>query len=230
MKSVILRYRQKQMEAVKAAFKHFIAEEKTTQKKKAIKQVIIENSEHQQAIDFQNEQQSQKRERVKREVVSSSAVLDKEKKKVSKTVSVLTRRNQDLVFASRKRTIFLAWRHAVKQELAFLWCIKNVLTKSMLTKGFLVIKETTRDTMIVDRKYKLLNKAFLKFKHGVVVEYFNRWKRFNLLKVLGNDECVLNRLHEEKDRFANKIKNVKDQNTKNMFEVLRKRRLQKVFD
>lgn len=84
--------------------------------------------------------------------------------------------------------------------------------------------------MIDDRKFKLLNKAFIKYKNGVVGDYFSLWKRFNLSLVLGNDDSVLRKLHEEKDRFANYIKNVKDQNTKNMFEVLRKKRLQKVFN
>lgn len=37
--------------------------------------------------------------------------------------------------------IFTEWRKAAKQEKAFLYCVKNVLEKSMYKKGFVYIHE-----------------------------------------------------------------------------------------
>lgn len=98
-------------------------------------------------------------------------------------MATLTRRNHDWVFASRKRAIFLAWRQVAKQEIGFMLCIKNVLTKSMLTKGFLYIQKNTRNDLILDKIKQRMNIVMLRYEHDTVKRFFDTWKTHNLMKV-----------------------------------------------
>jgi len=53
----------------------------------------------------------------------------------------MERRNKDFVMVSRMRMLLNCWRRAAKQQKAFLYCIKNVLEKSLYKKGFYYICE-----------------------------------------------------------------------------------------
>ena len=79
-------------------------------------------------------------------------------------IDIVTNKNLDKWFVSRKRLLFCSWRHAVIQEKAFVLCVKNVLEKSMFMKGFVGIKEGSRDTKKEEMQYKLCNKFMNFFK------------------------------------------------------------------
>lgn len=73
---------------------------------------------------------------MKKQTVSSSQVVKKNKHKLGGTMDAIIKKNSKFVFGSKKRAIFENWRHAIKMEKAFALCVQNVLTKSMLMKGF----------------------------------------------------------------------------------------------
>jgi len=62
-----------------------------------------------------------------------------------KLMSMMERRNKEWIFVSKKRMVFLCWRHASKQQRAFIHCVVNALDKSMKMKGFHYIKNTHLD-------------------------------------------------------------------------------------
>ena len=115
MKRTIEHYRKQQMTSVKAAFQSFVRAERTKVKKKAIRKLIIESEEQQQGIDFQNENISTEKTRVKAIEVKQKRVINLKSNRLDKTVDIMSRRNEHWVFASKKRAIFENWRHAVKQ-------------------------------------------------------------------------------------------------------------------
>jgi hypothetical protein len=59
----------------------------------------------------------------------------KKEEEYLKLMQILERRNKEWVFGSRKRFIFMMWRHVMKQEKAFCIAVKNCLTKSLYRKG-----------------------------------------------------------------------------------------------
>lgn len=81
-------------------------------------------------------------------------------------IGVMTRRNFEQDFYSKKRLIFCTWRHCVKQQKAFLICTKTVLEKSMYMKGFLEIQETARKKKRDQKVYNLCHKFFQTFSHN----------------------------------------------------------------
>lgn len=60
-------------------------------------------------------------------------------------MDTLDRRNNDWTGCSRKRMIFMCWRHHTKVQKGFLFAIKNVLEKSMYKKGLDCINQASRD-------------------------------------------------------------------------------------
>ena len=129
------------------------------------------------------------------QTVRSTAVTDKRAKNLGATVEALTRRNHEWVFVSRKRIIFESWRHAVKQQKAFMLCVVNVLQKSMTMKGFYYIQNVTRETKSNDRKYHSINQLLLKCAKHNIGDFFNKWKlmasnqvgsKYEIVKVLNS--------------------------------------------
>lgn len=96
----------------------------------------------------QENQMVEKRKKVQAQQVRSSNQMKLKQQKFDKTKAMITRRNQNLVFASRKRYIFESWRHVSRQQKGFLLCVINVLEKSMTNKGFHYIKNVARETRI----------------------------------------------------------------------------------
>jgi len=82
------------------------------------------------------EQAGQIRERAKVDTVRSVKKQNKAKTRVGKSIQIMTDKNHNLEWVSRKRQIFTAWRFCVKQQVAFLLCVKDVLQKSMWAHGF----------------------------------------------------------------------------------------------
>jgi hypothetical protein len=114
----------------------------------------------------------------------------KKKHNLESTIEVLTRKNHDMVFASKKRAIFEAWRHSVNQEIGSLFSIQNVMTKSLLARGFELIREQSREEGKKGRQYQIINKVFLKYQKATVGNIFNRWKQFGITSIHTNDEEI----------------------------------------
>ena len=98
------------------------------------------------------------------------------KQKLDKNIKMLTRRNDEWIFVSRKRKIFEAMRTIGKQDRAFVLAVSNVLTKSMWMKGFINIREGSRDNHKDSSQYRHINMMILRFLKGNVGEYFTKWK------------------------------------------------------
>ena len=76
------------------------------------------------------------RKKVREHSVKSTAASQFKKKRVDKAREIMTRRNHELTFVSRKRKIFNALKHIGRQERAFCLCVNTVLSKSLWNKGF----------------------------------------------------------------------------------------------
>jgi hypothetical protein len=97
------------------------------------------------------------RVRVKARAVKSSNHAAFKTNRIDKSLKIITRRNQDLIFSSKKRKYFEAIRDIGKQNRAFVMAVSNVLMKSMLTKGFEIVKENNRETYINRKKFRHIN-------------------------------------------------------------------------
>jgi polyphosphate kinase 2 (PPK2 family) len=93
---------------------------------------------------------------------------------------ILERRNHEWIFVSRIRMIFKCWRHAVRQQKAFLICVKNVLEKSMYMKGFYYIKNSHQDTRYSERVHRYMKRFILKALKINCNDSFNKWKKYSL--------------------------------------------------
>lgn len=94
----------------------------------------------------------------------------------NKLMAIIERRQQDWVFGSRKRMIFKCWRHAVKQQKAFLLCVESVLKKSMMLKGFKHIEHKSKEILYSYKVQRVLNKIFAKQKINNTGTALTRWK------------------------------------------------------
>ena len=146
--------------------------------------------EQERSIQHSEETMVEERAKVKAATVRSTKKAEKKQQKINKTIDALTRRNHQMEFCSRKRKIFENWRFAVKQQKAFLLCVKNVLEKSMQMKGFHYIKNSSSETGIARRKYKRINMAILRFMRRNMGDYFTKWKNGAREKVDGRYEEV----------------------------------------
>ena len=147
----------------------------------------------------------------------SAAKQQKNQARVSKSIDIMSRRNIDQVYKSRKRVIFEKMRHVIHQEIAFAVCIKNVLEKSLKMKGFVYIKEQSRDELHNTMKYKMINRMFLKFQKTNLADTFNKWKD-SALKVVEKTNQIANADNEETiEKFNARIKKIKKQNCRNAF-------------
>lgn len=169
------------------------------------------------------------RARAKEKMVNSSNKQQFKKKRVDKAVNIVIRRSQDLWFSSNKRKVFEALRDIGKQDRAFVMAVSNVLTKSMTNKGFEYIREHARGNHIDRRKFKLIKLMILRFLKRNIGEYFLLWKDGLRVK----DNTAYNDTKEAYEEtvsyFANKMKNVKNTNTKNVKHYIGKRWLKRVY-
>ena len=171
----------------------------------------------------------EERKKVKEMKVRSMKKAEKKQQKIDKTINAITRRNHQMEFCSRKRKIFENWRIAVKQQKAFLLCVKNVLEKSMFMKGFHYIKNTSHEVDIARRKYQRINMAILRFMRRNMGDYFTKWKNGAREKVDGRYEEVKQANDETVEAFNAHIKQIKGQNCANIKHYFDKRRLKLIF-
>ena len=87
------------------------------------------------------------------------------------------------MFGSKKRMIFMCWRHAVKQQKAFLLCVENVLTRSMQFRGFQAINQKSKDLLYSYKVQRTLNKLFSKLNICNTTRAMTKWKLTVLNKV-----------------------------------------------
>jgi hypothetical protein len=127
------------------------------------------------------------------------------------TIGVMTRRNLEQDFYSKKRLIFCVWRHTVKQQKAFLICTRTVLEKSMYMAGFLAIQDASRRTRRAEKVYNLCHKFFQTFGHNQVAGSFDRWKRGNLNRVIDSYEVCKTSKRKAETYMKSKVTRVKDQ-------------------
>lgn len=89
----------------------------------------------------------------------------KKEEEYLKLMQIIERRNREWVFGSRKRFIFMMWRHVMKQEKAFCVAVANALTKSLYRKGLDHIQNQSKNwdfTVKTDRTLKkFINRFFV---------------------------------------------------------------------
>ena len=152
------------------------------------------------------------------------------KQRVEKTLKIIDRRATDLWYSSYKRKVFEALRDIGKQDRMFVMAVKNVLTKSMTSKGFEYIRDQARANHIDRRKYHLVKLMILRFLGKNVGEYFLHWKDGCRIRV--NTRYIVAKESNEETTafFANKMKNVKSTNTKNVKHFIDKRWLKRLYN
>jgi hypothetical protein len=115
----------------------------------------------------------------------------------NKLMAMIERRQQEWVFGSKKRMIFMCWRHAVKQQKAFLLCVESVLTRSMQYKGFQAIVTKSKDVLYTKRVKRVLNKLFARIGYRDCNTAMTKWKLTALSRVEGRTGLVHNELSEK---------------------------------
>jgi hypothetical protein len=112
----------------------------------------------------------------------------------NKLMQIIERRNQEWAYGSKKRMIFMCWRHAVKQQKAFLLCVENVLTRSMQYKGFHSINQRSKDIVYTARVNRTLKKLYARMTYCSCNTAMTKWKRVLLSKVENQRGSVHNEL------------------------------------
>lgn len=105
--------------------------------------------------------------------------------------------------------IFFAWRHAVKQQVAFLHCVKNVLTKSMYMHGFVNIRDSVRVYRKEDKVLALCKRFFSMFGRTNLVDCFERWKHYNYNQVVSNLRAVTAEKQTTDEHMAATVSDIK---------------------
>jgi len=78
---------------------------------------------------------------------------------------------------SKKRLIFENWRHAAKQQKAFLICVTNVCKKSMLAHGLRIIATHNIRQGKHDIVKRVIGKYFFSnYYKSLTSECMNKWK------------------------------------------------------
>jgi hypothetical protein len=116
-------------------------------------------------------------------------------------MAIIERRQQEWVFGSKKRMIFMCWRHAVKQQKAFLLCVENVLTRSMQFRGFQAINQKSKDLLYTSKVSRTLNKLFAKLNICNCSTAMTKWKLTVLSKVENRKGAVHNEMSEKQNEF-----------------------------
>ena len=113
--------------------------------------------------------------------------------------------------------IFLCWRRAVKQQKAFLLCIKNVLEKSLYKKGFVYIAGQGRDIDYTNRVHRALKKFTFRFFQINCSYSMNKWKKACATKVHYNREERERQLRDRMDAFESFVDRSREVNTQRCY-------------
>lgn len=158
-----------------------------------------------------------------------TALSNFKRKRLEKNLDIISRRNVQLLYMSKKRRAFEALRKRGKQERKFVDILVKVLNHAVLTISLTNLKQGARE-VIEDRKmYKVLNQLILKFLKTNIGEYFSFWKDGARRKVNQAYKTDKAAYEETVSYFAGKIKQVKTQNTGNVAHFWSKRYLKRLY-
>ena len=116
-------------------------------------------------------------------------------RKVEHTMEWMAQQNIRRNWCSKKRMIFEMWRTVVKEETAFIYCVKNAIEKSAWKEGFSRIKHQSRDIDFTSKVHSMLYRYSIKGQRIKMGDSFTKWKKFAFTKV--DDEY-----DELKNKFA----------------------------
>lgn len=209
--------RRNQLESVRRVFNKFLSDERRAEMRAQIKQTMIESEEIAQSIRYNEEMRQKHKAHNKTEMTQETQETDELERKIHHTMECMERRHKNWVYMSRKRMIFLCWRRAVKQQKAFLYCVKNVLEKSMYKKGFVYIAGQNRDIEYTTRVHRALKKFAFRFFQINCSDSMNKWKKACATKVHYNREEKERQLRERMEAFENFVSRSKDVNNERCY-------------
>lgn len=146
-----------------------------------------------------------------------------------KTMLMMERRNRTLEFVSRKRMIFIMWRHVVKQERAFIFSVVNTINKSLQMKGFHYIKNTHQDFKYHDKVSRAMRMFCNRIQRRHTLDAFNLVKAQALSKVAQTYFERENQKDEENDAFLQHVDMIKETNNQRCSEFFLQRNKANVF-
>ena len=217
LKKTFDHYRKIQFEKVRQVFISFMSDDRKREALEKIKQLEIEAAEQEQMIKHNQEQQGSLREKENIDMVSTGNVSNELKRRVIHVMNWMERTNQTKTFVSRKRMIFMCWRHAAKQQKAFLLCVENVLRKSLMNLGMRHIKDVARDVSShskVERALKRFRTRIFKTNAG---DCFTKWKAAINTKVDENKNDVIGEMQAKNDEFLQHVDLIKETNNARCF-------------
>lgn len=201
--AIILRtmqhWKKSQFAVVKRVFREFVSQDRQNDTINEIKRKHIEQNAITQSSTNGAEQQAEMKEEAE---IAMRAITQEQNIKnntTKKLMQMMERRNKEWIFVSRKRMVFLCWRHASKQQRAFIHCVVNALDKSMKMKGFHYIKNTHLDFVYNDKVKRCLRKFSNRHARLNGLDAFNKWKLYSLKKV---DDKFTNTMMERNERLG----------------------------
>lgn len=126
--------------------------------------------------------------------------------------------------------IFNCWRHASKQQRAFIACVVNVLNKSMKTKGFHYIKQTSLDVNYNNKVTRMLTKFSNRHSRINGLHSFNKWKLYSLSKVDEKFTNTMMQLKEKDGEFNEHVDQIKEQNNARVLNLFMTKNASNVFN
>ena len=126
--------------------------------------------------------------------------------------------------------IFNCWRHASKQQRAFIACVVNVLNKSMKTKGFHYIKQTSLDVNYNNKVTRMLTKFSKRHSRMNGLDSFNKWKLYSLSKVDEKFTNTMMQLKEKDGEFNEHVDQIKEQNNARVLNLFMTKNASNVFN
>lgn len=96
--------------------------------------------------------------------------------RLQKSIQMIIRKVDSNDFMSQKRYILTQWRDYIRREVNFINSIKNVIQKSLWTKGFTSIRHFSRDVRDDRNKEDVLNRFRLKFYKRTCGNAFSIWR------------------------------------------------------
>lgn len=134
-----------------------------------------------------------------------------------KVMLMMERRNREWHMVSRKRMIFMCWRHASRQQRAFVASVANALDRSLKMKGFHYIKNSYQDLKYHDTVTRRLKKFVNRYMKVNGLDAFNKWKLYALSQVDEKFQNTMMQLKEKDEAFLDHVDEIKGQNNARCF-------------
>lgn len=131
-------------------------------------------------------------------------------RKVEHTMEWMAQQNLRNVYRSKKRMIFELWRTVVKEETAFIYCVKNAIEKSAWKDGFARIKHQSRDIDFTTKVHSMMYRYSIKGQRIKMGDSFTKWKKHSFTKIDTQTEELqadLNKKVGDFDRFRDAVSN-----------------------